>query len=201
MLSSWFICHYIQLEDYTHCWLIAPRFQNVLGQRLFHSVIQLNSDRGQFWEVSEVCSDCRRVLSVSFPRFLCTSWHTVRFLVLVLRSGIKPLPPAVEDQNLNQWTIREVPSFLVLIKWCLFYLPTTRISLFSRISLCMNFPTLFQRSQIPFERVSELSILMENFLVFFCQHRTSLLKVTWIKDAQGHSTLCLSSLRVEHLSC
>ena len=112
MLSSWFICHYIQLEDYTHCWLIAPRFQNVLGQRLFHSVIQLNSDRGQFWEVSEVCSDCRRVLSISFPRFLCTSWHTVRFLVLVLRSGIKPLPPAVEDQNLNQWTIREVPSFL-----------------------------------------------------------------------------------------
>ena len=33
------------------------------------------------------------------------------FGILVPRSGIKPVPPALEAQNLNCWTTREVPNF------------------------------------------------------------------------------------------
>ena len=31
--------------------------------------------------------------------------------ILVPRPGIEPAPPAVEAQNLNHWTIREVPKY------------------------------------------------------------------------------------------
>ena len=34
--------------------------------------------------------------------------------ILVPRLGIKPVPPAVEAWSLNQWTVREVPSFFFL---------------------------------------------------------------------------------------
>ena len=32
--------------------------------------------------------------------------------ILVSQPGVKPAPPALQAQSLNQWTAREVPDFL-----------------------------------------------------------------------------------------
>ena len=34
--------------------------------------------------------------------------------ILVPQPGMEPLPPAVETRNLNHWTAREVPIFLII---------------------------------------------------------------------------------------
>lgn len=93
-------------------WLLC--FRNALGQRLFHSLIQLNSDGVNFEEsLRFVLIAGGLFLAVSFPSSLwCTSWHTVA-----------------------AWSQLRGVSFYLLI---------TKISLFSRVSLGLNFPTLFQ---------------------------------------------------------
>ena len=60
------------------------------------------------------------------PLFLSLSfffnyWGHTACGILVPRSGIEPLPPALEAQSLqslNHWTTREVPQWDTLTNWC-----------------------------------------------------------------------------------
>ena len=51
---------------------------------------------------------------VFFFSFFFFFWpHCTTCGVLVPPSGIEPLPPALEAQSLNHWTVREVPVFFL----------------------------------------------------------------------------------------
>ena len=63
---------------------------------------------------------CKYVSSLGFPLsshislceayFLFSFWlHCMACGILVFQSGMEPLPPAMEAQNLNPWTVRGVP--------------------------------------------------------------------------------------------
>ena len=51
-----------------------------------------------------------------YPHFILFYFcpHCVARRILVPQPGIKPLSPAVEGQNLNHWTIKEVPYIPIL---------------------------------------------------------------------------------------
>ena len=54
---------------------------------------------------------------ISFKIFFlhCTVW-----VILGPQAGIEPVPPAVDAQNLNQWTTREVCCFSIFKKLTIF---------------------------------------------------------------------------------
>ena len=46
--------------------------------------------------------------------------HCMECRILVLQSGIEPVPPAVEIQSLNHWSVREVPRSFSVCFFCFF---------------------------------------------------------------------------------
>ena len=57
-------------------------------------------------------------LCLEFKMFLFFFWpHHKACRILLPRSKIGPIPPAVEAQSLNCWAAREAPKYIVLNRW------------------------------------------------------------------------------------
>ena len=61
-------------------------------------------------------SKCSEVFFIIIIILIFWPCH-VAWGILVPRPGIEPVPSALEAQNLNHWTIKEIPSLVIIIKF------------------------------------------------------------------------------------
>ena len=69
------------------------------------------------WFIIKVCS--LPLVFLLWWLFACFAFwpHHVAYGILIPWPGIEPVTPALEAQNLNHWTIKEVPLLVITIKF------------------------------------------------------------------------------------